>query len=74
MGEWPYGRVLRGIRVNGVACPVLSKDVFTYKLTVFAVPAALAGLAGAIFVTQTHLAVLVLEQNIGQALRVADRA
>ena len=56
MGESPYGRVLRGIREDEVACRSLGKNVFTYKLTVFAVTAAMAGLAGAMLVTQNQLA------------------
>jgi branched-chain amino acid transport system permease protein len=56
MGESPYGRVLRGIREDEVACRSLGKNVFSYKLTVFAVTAAMAGLAGAMLVTQNQLA------------------
>lgn len=56
MGESPYGRVLRGIREDEVACRSLGKNVFTYKLTVFAVTAGMAGLAGAMLVTQNQLA------------------
>lgn len=56
MGESPYGRVLRGIRDDEVACRSLGKNVFTYKLTVFALTAGMAGLAGAMLVTQDQLA------------------
>ena len=56
MGESPYGRVLRGIREDETACRSLGKNVFTYKLTVFAVTAGMAGLAGAMLVTQNQLA------------------
>lgn len=56
MGESPYGRVLRGIREDEVACRALGKNVFAYKLTVFGVTSAMAGLAGALLVTQNTLA------------------
>ena len=56
LGESPYGRVLRGIREDETACRSLGKNVFTYKLTVFAVTAGIAGLAGAMLVTQNQLA------------------
>jgi branched-chain amino acid transport system permease protein len=56
MAESPYGRVLRGIREDEIACRSLGKNVFTYKLTVFGVTAAMAGLAGALLVTQDQIA------------------
>ncbi len=56
LGESPYGRVLRGIREDEAACRSLGKNVFAYKLTVFAVTAGMAGLAGAMLVTQNQLA------------------
>lgn len=56
MGESPYGRVLRGIREDEVACRALGKNVFAYKLTVFGVTSAMAGLAGALLVVQNTLA------------------
>lgn len=56
MGESPYGRVLRGIREDEVACRSLGKNVFAYKLTVFSVTAAMAGVAGAMLVMQNQLA------------------
>ena len=56
LGESPYGRVLRGIREDETACRSLGKNVFAYKLTVFAVTAGMAGLAGAMLVTQNQLA------------------
>ncbi len=56
MGESPYGRVLRAIREDETACRSLGKNVFAYKLTVFGVTAAMAGLAGTMLVTQDTLA------------------
>jgi branched-chain amino acid transport system permease protein len=56
MGESPYGRVLRGIREDEVAVRSLGKNVVAYKLTVFAVTAGMAGLAGAMLVLQNGLA------------------
>ena len=46
MGESPYGRVLRGIREDEVACRSLGKNVFAYKLQSLALAAALAAVAG----------------------------
>jgi branched-chain amino acid transport system permease protein len=56
MGESPYGRVLRAIREDEIACRSLGKDVFRYKLTVFAVTTGMAGLAGALLVIDTSIA------------------
>ena len=55
-GESPYGRVLRGIREDEVVCRSLGKNVFAYKLTVFSVTAAMAGLAGVMLTVQNQLA------------------
>ncbi len=55
-GESPYGRVLRGIREDEEVCRSLGKNVFAYKLTVFSITAAMAGLAGAMLVVQNQLA------------------
>lgn len=55
-GESPYGRVLRGIREDEVVCRSLGKNVFAYKLTVFSVTAAMAGLAGVLLAVQNQLA------------------
>jgi len=55
-GESPYGRVLRGIREDEVVCRSLGKNVFAYKLTVFSVTAAMAGLAGVMLAVQNQLA------------------
>jgi branched-chain amino acid transport system permease protein len=56
LGESPYGRVLRGIREDEIACRSLGKRVFVYKLTAFSLSAALAGLAGAMLVVETEIA------------------
>jgi branched-chain amino acid transport system permease protein len=42
----PWGRVLRAVRDDEDAAATLGKNVFSYKLQVFALGAALAGLAG----------------------------
>lgn len=55
-GESPYGRVLRGIREDELVCRSLGKNVFAYKLTVFSVTAAMAGLAGVMLAVQNQLA------------------
>lgn len=46
----PYGRVLRAIRADEQVAETLGKRVFRYKLVVFVYGAALAGLAGGLFV------------------------
>jgi len=56
MGESPYGRVLRGIREDEVACRSLGKNVFLYKTVVFGVTAGMAGLAGAMQVVNNTVA------------------
>lgn len=49
MGESPYGRVLKGIREDGLATQALGKNVFAYKVTTFGVTSAMAGLGGALY-------------------------
>lgn len=49
MGESAYGRVLKGIREDATAVQALGKNVFAFKLTVFGVTSAMAGLAGAFY-------------------------
>ena len=56
MGESPYGRVLKSIREDDRASRSLGKNVFRYKLTVFAISSAMAGAAGALLVVQDTLA------------------
>jgi len=56
LGESPYGRVLRAIREDPTACRSVGKNVYRYKLTVFGVTAAMAGLAGAMLVIETSIA------------------
>jgi branched-chain amino acid transport system ATP-binding protein/branched-chain amino acid transport system permease protein len=56
LGESPYGRVLRGIREDGQAVQSLGKNVFRFKLSVFAITSALAALAGGLFSAFEHLA------------------
>jgi branched-chain amino acid transport system permease protein len=56
MGESPYGRVLRGIREDEIACRSLGKNVFLYKTIVFGVTAGMAGLAGAMQVVNNTVA------------------
>lgn len=46
----PYGRVLRAIRADQQVTETLGKRVFRYKFVVLVYGAALAGLAGALFV------------------------
>ena len=56
MGESPYGRVLRAVREDEVAARSLGKDVYFYKLSVFAITAAMGGFGGVLLSTQTALA------------------
>ena len=42
----PFGRVLRGLREDEVATRGIGKNVVRYKVTVFGITAAMAGLAG----------------------------
>ena len=56
LGESPYGRVLRAIREDATACRSVGKRVYAYKLTVFALTAAMAGLAGAMLVIENSIA------------------
>jgi branched-chain amino acid transport system permease protein len=56
LGESPYGRVLRAIREDATACRSVGKRVYAYKLTVFGVTAAMAGLAGAMLVIENSIA------------------
>lgn len=55
-GESPYGRVLRAIREDEPATRALGKNVFAYKLTVFALTSAMAGAAGVLLVVQSTVA------------------
>lgn len=49
LGQSPFGRVLKGIREDSVATQSLGKNVFRFKVVVFAITSALAGLVGTIF-------------------------
>jgi branched-chain amino acid transport system permease protein len=49
IGESAYGRVLKGIREDPMATQALGKNVFRYKLAVFGIASALAGLAGGFY-------------------------
>ena len=49
LGQSPFGRVLKGIREDSVATQSLGKNVFRFKVVVFAITSALAGLIGTVF-------------------------
>lgn len=49
LGQSPFGRVLKGIREDPVATQSLGKNVFRFKVVVFAITSALAGLIGTVF-------------------------
>jgi branched-chain amino acid transport system permease protein len=46
IGESPTGRVLKGIREDPIATQALGKNVFAYKVSLFAITSGLAGFAG----------------------------
>jgi len=56
MGESPYGRVLRGIREDEIACRSLGKNVFLFKTIAFGMTAGMAGLAGTMQVINNTVA------------------
>jgi branched-chain amino acid transport system permease protein len=56
MGMSPYGRVLRSIREDELASRSLGKNIFTYKLAVFAITSAMAAVAGAMLTVENQLA------------------
>jgi len=56
IGESPYGRVLKGLREDPLATQALGKNVFAYKVSVFAITSAMAGFAGAMYSGWYHLA------------------
>jgi branched-chain amino acid transport system permease protein len=56
IGQSPYGRVLKGIREDGQATQSLGKNVFRFKLVIFGVTSAMAGLAGALYSSLLRLA------------------
>jgi len=56
LGESPYGRVLRAIREDETATRAVGKNIFAYKLLIFTVTSALAGVAGVLLVMQSSVA------------------
>ncbi len=56
VGESPFGRVLRGIREDETVTRSLGKNVVGYKVVVFGMTSAMAGLAGAMIVYYNSLA------------------
>jgi branched-chain amino acid transport system permease protein len=51
LGASPFGRVLRAIRDDPIAAEASGKNVFAYKVTVFALTGGLAGVAGGLYAT-----------------------
>jgi branched-chain amino acid transport system permease protein len=49
LGESAFGRVLKGLREDPTATQALGKNVFGYKVAVFGITSALAGLAGGMY-------------------------
>ena len=57
LGESPFGRVLRGIRDDESVARSLGKNVVTYKVVVFGITSAMAGLAGALIAFYNQIAI-----------------
>lgn len=53
----PFGRMLKGIRENDIACRSLGKDVFRAKLKSYMIGAAFAGVAGSLYARYTTVVV-----------------
>jgi len=53
----PFGRMLKGIRENDMACRSLGKDVFRAKLKSYMIGAAFAGVAGSLYARYTTVVV-----------------
>jgi branched-chain amino acid transport system permease protein len=53
----PFGRMLKGIRENDMACRSLGKDVFRAKLKSYMIGAAFAGVAGSLYARYTTVIV-----------------
>ena len=49
LGQSPYGRVLKGVREDSVAIGAIGKNVFGYKVGIFAITSGLAGLIGGMY-------------------------
>jgi len=49
----PFGRVLKAIREDEIACKALGKNIISYKIRVFMVGGSLAAIAGALFAHYT---------------------
>ncbi len=56
IGESPVGRVLKGIREDPTSTQALGKNVLGYKVAVFGISSALAGLAGGVISAWLQLA------------------
>jgi branched-chain amino acid transport system permease protein len=56
LGESAFGRVLKGVREDGLATQALGKNVFAYKVSTFGITSALAGFAGAFLAAWFQLA------------------
>ena len=56
LGQSPFGRVLKGIREDEIATRSLGKDVFLFKVALFAITSGMAGLGGAALVYYNQLA------------------
>ena len=57
LGESPFGRVLRGIRDDESVARAIGKNVVTYKVVVFGITSAMAGLAGALIAFYNQIAI-----------------
>jgi branched-chain amino acid transport system permease protein len=55
IGESAYGRVLKGIREDDLLTRSLGKDIVAYKVWVFALTSAMAGLSGGLYASYNRL-------------------
>ncbi|GBD13479.1 Arginine transport ATP-binding protein ArtM [bacterium HR24] len=67
LADSPYGRVLRALREDELAARAVGKNVFVYKVQVFALASAMAGLMGALWAYYLRLASPV-QFNVTQSL------
>jgi branched-chain amino acid transport system permease protein len=67
LAESPYGRVLRALREDELAARAVGKNVFAYKVQVFTLASAMAGLMGALWAYYLRLASPV-QFNVTQSL------
>ena len=56
LGQSPFGRLIKGIREDEIATRSLGKNIFMYKVALFAITSGIAGLGGVCLVYYSQLA------------------